>query len=414
MFELNGKYTTAKVFTDNIEQEAISQIINMCSQKAFADSTVRIMPDVHAGKGCTIGTTMTITDKVCPNLVGVDIGCGMEVIELGKRDIDMNALDEVIAKQVPSGFSIRGKAHPFVNMVNLAGLRCIDHINYERALLSLGSLGGGNHFIELNEDAAQNKYLVIHSGSRHLGTETVTYYQNEAYWRLEENREARYEIIERLKAEGRQSEIQDALASFKGTSVPKDFAYCEGELFDDYIHDMKIVQKFAMLNRKAMADEIMIGLGIDSRELNGFTTIHNYIDMENMILRKGAVSAQKGERLIIPMNMRDGSLICIGKGNPDWNCSAPHGAGRLMSRSKAKEAVSMEEFQESMKGIFSTSVCEGTLDESPMAYKPMDEIIQNIQDTVDIVDVIKPLYNFKAHELTAEKKKTRKPQDMER
>lgn len=403
MFELNGKYNTAKVFTDIIEEEAISQIINMCNQKAFEGSQVRIMPDVHAGKGCTIGTTMTITDKVVPNLVGVDIGCGMEVACLGKIEMTekhYEKIDEVIRKYVPSGFSVRGKAHKFLERVDLSQLYCYkaieDKIN--RIELSLGTLGGGNHFIEIDKNDKSEYYLVIHSGSRYLGVAVATYYQNEAYRLLSKkfNKDAQTEVIERLKAEGRVQDIQAELGKLTALSVPKDFAYCEGELFEQYIHDMRITQDYAYWNRKAMLGEICLNAGLTYSDT--FTTIHNYIDMDYMILRKGAVSAQAGEKLIIPINMRDGSLICTGKGNTDWNCSAPHGAGRLMSRSAAKENITLAEFEDSMQGIYTTSVGTSTLDESPMAYKSINDILDNIGDTVTVNEIIKPVYNFKAGE----------------
>lgn len=400
MFELNGKYNAAKVFTDVIEQEAISQIINMCSQKAFEGSQVRIMPDVHAGKGCTIGTTMTIKDKVVPNLVGVDIGCGMEVAWLGKIDLDFAKLDAVIRAHVPSGFSIRSKASPIASKIDLKHLRCYEHIkgNEDRAMLSIGTLGGGNHFIEVDRSDSGDLYLVIHSGSRHLGVAVASFYQKEAYRRLSKNfnREAQDEVISRLKAEGRVQDIQGELKKLTAFSVPEEFAYCEGELFDDYIHDMKLTQQYAILNRQAMLAEICLNMGVSHG--GTFATIHNYLDTENMILRKGAVSAQAGEKLIIPINMRDGSLICTGKGNPDWNYSAPHGAGRLMSRARAKAEITLEEFEASMQGIFTTSVGKGTLDESPMAYKSIEDILDNIGDTVDVNEIVKPVYNFKASE----------------
>lgn len=400
MLELRGKYNTAKVFTDVIESEAISQIIEMCNQSAFENANLRIMPDVHAGAGCTIGTTMTIKDKVIPNLVGVDIGCGMEVAELGKIDIDFAELDNTIRKYVPSGFAIRGKTHPFLQKVDLASLRCFNEIkdNINRIELSLGTLGGGNHFIEVDKDDDGNLYLVIHSGSRYLGLCVAKFYQNTAFATLSKSfgKAAQDEVIARCKKEGRVQDIQTELKKITATSVPKDYAYCEGQLFDDYIHDMKIVQTYAMLNRKAMLDEICTHMNLDATE--AFTTIHNYIDIENMILRKGAVSAQAGEKLIIPINMRDGSLICTGKGNPDWNYSAPHGAGRLMSRSAAKQRIPLEAFRKSMEGIFTTSVGRETLDESPMAYKSIDDILDNIGDTVTVNKIIKPVYNFKAGE----------------
>ena len=398
MLELSGKYNTAKVFTEVIEQGAISQIINMCNQRAFEGSKIRIMPDVHAGKGCTIGTTMTIEDKVVPNLVGVDIGCGMEVCILDTDTLDFGKLDRVIRERVPSGFAIRSKVHRFSSNIDVKRLRCYGSIKdtEDRALLSLGSLGGGNHFIEVDANEDGVLYLVVHSGSRHLGVAVASHYQKEAYRLLSKRfgKEAKDEVIMRLKAEGRVQDIQDELGKLTLESVPEEFAYCEGELFDDYVHDMKLVQRYAVWNRKAMVDEILTGMGIGS--VGGFTTIHNYLDTENMILRKGAVSAQAGEKLIIPINMRDGSLICTGKGNPDWNCSAPHGAGRLMSRSQAKEAISLDEFERSMRGIYTTSVGMGTIDESPMAYKSIDDILGNIGDTVEVDEIVIPVYNFKA------------------
>lgn len=400
MFTLNGKYNTAKIFTDIIEQEAIAQIINMCSQKAFEGSQVRIMPDVHAGKGYTIGTTMTINDKIIPNLVGVDIGCGMEVAWLGKININFAKLDNIIRTYVPSGFNIRETISPIAHKIDLKQLRCYDAIKdrEDRALLSIGSLGGGNHFIEIDRADNGDMYLVIHSGSRHLGVAVANHYQKAAYHDLSNrfNKDAQQKIITRLKAEGRVQDIQTELQKLTTFSVPEDFAYCEGQLFDDYIHDMKIVQQYAVLNRQVILAEICLNMGMPHGDT--FTTIHNYLDTENMILRKGAVSAQKNEKLIIPINMRDGSLICTGKGNPDWNYSAPHGAGRLMSRAKAKAEISLEEFENSMKDIFTTSVNTGTLDESPMAYKSINDILNNINDTVTVNEIIKPVYNFKASE----------------
>ena len=399
MFELQGKFNFAKVFTDDIEPEAISQILDFCNQPAFSDSSIRIMPDVHAGAGCTIGTTMTIKDKVVPNIVGVDIGCGMLVAELGKIDIDFAKLDSAIRERVPSGFNIRNTAHSFAEKTHIEELLCKDHIDLDWAYKSVGSLGGGNHFIEVDEDDSGIKYLVIHSGSRHLGAEIAKYYQKEAYRDLSKKfgADKRSEIIERCKSEHREREIEvelKKLAATRPENFSEAFAYCEGSLFYAYIHDMKIAQEYADLNRKAMLDEIQKGMGFPVSSI--FTTLHNYIDLDMMILRKGAVSAQAGERLIIPMNMRDGSLLCIGKGNPDWNYSAPHGAGRLMSRAKAKESVSLDEFQNSMKGIWTTSVGMSTIDESPMVYKSMESILANIGDTVDVEKIIRPLYNFKA------------------
>lgn len=398
MIILNGKYNSAEVFTENIDNQAIAQIIAICSQPFSAGSKIRIMPDVHAGSGCTIGTTMTITDKVVPNLVGVDIGCGMETAVLKEKHIELQKLDKLIYEKIPSGFEIRQKPHRFAEKIDLSELYCIEHINPVRAELSIGTLGGGNHFIEADKGSDGKIYIVIHSGSRHLGVEVAKYYQNEAYRRLNKSSAKEVqELIDRLKAEGRERQIQQELkklANTKRTDVPKHLAYTEGELFSHYIHDMKLVQKFAEINRQAMMTEIIKGMGLHITE--SFTTIHNYIDTDSMILRKGAVSAQKGERLLIPVNMRDGSLLCTGQGNADWNYSAPHGAGRLMSRSEAKESFTVSEYKKQMKGIYTTSVNSGTLDECPMAYKSIEDIVNNIGDTVEINDIIKPIYNFKA------------------
>ena len=398
MFTVDGQYNSATIYTDDIEPEAISQIIQFCNQPTFAESKIRIMPDVHAGAGCTVGTTMTIKDKVVPNIVGVDIGCGMLVAEFGKVDIDPIILDETIHKYVPAGFEIRETEHKFIEKIHINELLC-NEIDSDRAYKSIGTLGGGNHFIELDTDDDGNKYLVIHSGSRRLGQEVAKYYQKTAFKDLSNKfgRNKRDAIIKRCKAENKKRDIEvelKELAKIRPENFNSDFAYCEGVLFDNYIHDMKIMQEFAVYNREAILDTICSNMGLTI--VNKFCTLHNYIDMDAMILRKGAVSAQKDERLIIPMNMRDGSLICIGKGNPEWNYSAPHGAGRLLSRSKAKEQILLEDFEASMNGIYTTSISYATIDEAPMVYKPMQEIIDNIGDTVTIEKIIKPLYNFKA------------------
>lgn len=395
MIELKGKYNTAKVFTEVIEETAIGQIIELCNQKFIAGETIRIMPDVHAGAGCTIGTTMTITDKIVPNLVGVDIGCGMHVVKLKEKHIELQKLDEIIREFIPSGFNVRGTVHDYAKYVNLGNLRCIKGLNnLDRIYQSLGTLGGGNHFIEVNKDSEGNLYLVIHSGSRNLGKQVAEYYQNLAIEKLSSNLEEKKAIIAKLKAEGRQSEIEAELKKLKRPVINKALAYLEGKDFDDYIHDMRITQGFATWNRKAMVQVILKEMKLKAED--AFTTIHNYIDTDNMILRKGAVSAQAGEILLIPINMRDGSLLCKGKGNAEWNYSAPHGAGRLMSRSVAKESFTVDEFKKQMDGIYTTSVGQGTLDECPMAYKGIDDIVNNIGDTVEILDILKPIYNFKA------------------
>ncbi len=400
MQEIIGQNNSAKVFTDNIDEGSQIQIKKLCDQEFVKNSKIRIMPDVHAGAGCTIGTTMTITDKVVPNLVGVDIGCGMETIALEEKSVDLEKFDRFIYENIPSGMNIRKRPHKYSLDIEIEELKCLKFINQFRAIKSIGTLGGGNHFIEIDKDDEDNLYIVIHSGSRHLGKEVAEYYQAEAYKQLNNCSQKMLEdLIEEMKAQGKASEIQDTLAKLKEqviTDIPKALAYASGYLFDDYIHDMKIVQKYAVLNRKAMADELINGLGLTVKE--DFTTIHNYIDTDSMILRKGAVSAKKDEKLLIPINMRDGSLICIGKGNEDWNYSAPHGAGRLYSRTQAKKNFTVEEFKNSMNGIYTTSVNDETLDECPMAYKTMDDIVNNISPTADIIKIIKPIYNFKAGE----------------
>lgn len=398
MKEINGLYNTAKVFTDNMDELSVEQIKKLCNQDFIQGSKIRIMPDVHSGAGCTIGTTMTIKDKVVPNLVGVDIGCGMETIAIKEKVIDFEKFDNLIYEKIPAGINIRKDMHKYATEIELEELRCFYNISHVRAGRSIGTLGGGNHFIEVDRDDDGNLYIVIHSGSRHLGKEAAQYYQEEAYKQLNgcTKRDIDKVILD-LKNSGRQAEIPAVIENLRNSvtsEIPQELAYVSDYLFDDYIHDMKIIQKFAVLNRKAIADELVQGLGLTVED--EFTTIHNYIDTESMILRKGAVSARLGERLLIPINMRDGSLICTGKGNPDWNYSAPHGAGRILSRGQAKKRFTVEEFQETMGGIYTTSVNDETLDECPMAYKAMDEIMNNIKPTADIVKVIRPIYNFKA------------------
>ena len=368
MFELRGKYATAKVFSDDVDNDSISQVIQFLNQPIAEGQTIRMMPDIHAGSGCTIGTTMTITDKVVPNLVGSDIGCGMEVVYLDADEIDFERLDDIIRNKVPHGFDKRTIPHPFMKNLDLTELKCYFKLEAgSEGNFYIGTLGGGNHFIEINRTSEGDLILVVHSGSRRIGADVCEYYQNEA-----------------LKEFKR----------FHNMASNKDLIYCEGKLFEDYIHDMKIMQDFAALNRKAIADTILSEYGMEYTKT--FTTIHNYIDMDRMILRKGAVSANKNETLIIPINMRDGSIICKGKGNSDWNYSAPHGAGRLLSRRRAKDELSFEEYERTMEGIYSTSVKMKTIDESPMAYKPIDNILNNVEDTVKIMEIVKPVYNFKA------------------
>lgn len=380
------------IYAETFEYEAYDQLKELCNFEAYLDSKIRIMPDAHAGKGCVVGTTMTISNKVTPNLVGVDIGCGMLTVELKDSIIDFSKLDKVISNKIPSGFSVHDRAKSSFDFSNL---RCSNHVDLKRALLSIGSLGGGNHFIEVDYSEKTHKYyLVIHSGSRKLGGDVCKYYQDLAFQKVNEMKKVKEELIKKLKSEGREKEIDSQLKLIIKPSANKDLAFLSGSDFDDYLNDMALVQKFAILNRKTMADIIIKEMGFNESER--FETIHNYIDFKRMILRKGAVSAEYGEKLLIPINMRDGSLICVGKGNEDWNFSAPHGAGRLMSRSKAKELINLEEYKLSMNGIYSTSVCRSTLDEAPQAYKSMEEIIKAIEPTVDIIDIIKPEYNFKS------------------
>ncbi len=398
MTELKGKYNEAKIFTDAVDEASVSQVLLLLDQEFAAGSRIRLMPDIHAGAGCTIGTTMTITDKIVPNLVGVDIGCGMETVKIKEDHIEPQKLDKLIYEKIPSGFNVREKTHRYFDEIDLKELCCYKKINPERAEKSLGTLGGGNHFIEADKDEEGSIYLVVHSGSRHLGLEVANYYQEEGYRELNGASKSETEsLISELKAQGREKEIQKMLKrlnALQRTSIPKSLAFVSGDLFERYIHDMKIVQRYAALNRQAMTDEILKGMKLHEEE--SFTTVHNYIDTDSMILRKGAVSAEKGEKLLIPINMRDGSLICIGKGNDDWNRSAPHGAGRLMSRSAARESFTVSEYKKQMTGVYTTSVNKDTLDECPMAYKNIDDIIGNIGDTASVERIIKPIYNFKA------------------
>ena len=401
-----------KIFTDDIEQEAIDQINLLLEQEPFKDCKVRIMPDVHAGKGCVIGFTADLGDKVIPNIVGVDIGCGMLCVNLGKEELDLERLDKVINENIPSGRNIREQK--LVNFDKINDLYCLRELKETKKFnRAIGTLGGGNHFIEVDVDAEGNKYLVIHTGSRNLGKQVADYYQNlaiELCSGKEEMFKRKEEIIKTYKEQGRKSEIQKALkeleAEYKQNKpeLPNELCYLTGKYREMYLHDMEICQVYASLNRLQIAKMILTNYF----ELtyipeiyppimsDSFETIHNYISFKDNIVRKGAIRANEGERVIIPINMRDGSIIAVGKGNEEWNNSAPHGAGRLMSRRKAKETFKLEEFKESMKDIYSTSVVDETIDEAPFAYKPMQEIIENIQDTVEIEKIIKPIYNFKA------------------
>jgi len=405
--EITGQYNTAKVYSHTAESQAIGQIISLCNLEFFADSNIVFMPDLHAGAGCVIGTTMTITDKVVPNFVGVDIGCGMFCIELGNVDLDLELIDNFIKHQVPHGH--RNNKEPQYNYTDkIQELICMRDLPKAAKTynLAIGSLGGGNHFIEINESSNGKKYLVVHSGSRNIGLQIAKHYQRKAFdyhnGINDDFEKEKKELVKEYKETGKRNQIQNALDVLEkkyrreSTTIPKDFCYLEGQLMEDYLHDMKIAQEYATINRMIIAKRILELIRLDWESAYGFSTIHNYIDLDNMILRKGAVSAQKDEILIVPMNMRDGSLLCKGKGNLDWNFSAPHGAGRLMSRTKAKEDLSMAEFEQTMDGIYSTSVRQSTLDEAPMAYKPMQEIIDAIGDTVEILNILKPIYNFKS------------------
>jgi len=366
MIELQGKYNTAKVFTDTAEASASAQIQHLLDQPFVAGSSIRIMPDTHYGMGCPVGLTMTITDKICPNFVGVDISCGMETAILKDKRIDFNQFDKAVHQSIPAGFNVRSTPHHYADDIDLTALRCAKHVDIDRAALSIGTLGGGNHFIEVGQDDDGVLYIIVHSGSRNLGKQVCEYYQNAA---------------------------ADALGR-KGDGADRMLAYAEGRLMDDYLHDMGIVQRLADINRRAIIWDLTERVKLKVADM--FATVHNYIDLKTMILRKGAVSAQRDERILIPMNMRDGSLLCVGKGNPDWNYSAPHGAGRVMSRKEAKEKITLSEYKKTMSCVFSTSVSRATIDEAPQAYKPMDEVVANSSETFEVVKVIKPLYNFKA------------------
>lgn len=400
MFTIEGKMNTAVCYARVVEDEAIEQIRRMCGCELTSGSKIRIMPDVHAGRGCTIGTTMTVTDKVCPNIVGVDIGCGMYTVRLADAELDFAKIDEA-AHYIPSGMNTwEGRTERF----ELGALRCYRSLKDTKRLeRSLGTLGGGNHFIEIDRASDGTYYLVIHSGSRNLGKQVAELYQQLAV-ELHSGKEEYYvrknELIASYKAAGRRDEIQKALKELaqeyekKESSVPKDLCWLYGSFMDDYLHDVEICQQFARRSRERMAEIMLERTGMTA--LESFHTIHNYIDTGEMILRKGAIAAHAGEKLLIPINMRDGSVLAVGKGNPDWNYSAPHGAGRIMSRTKAKESISIEDYKAAMEGIYTSSVNAQTIDEAPMAYKSIDDIIDVIRESVDIIDIMKPVYNFKA------------------
>lgn len=400
MMEIKGKCGTAICYAKVIEDSAVEQIKTMCDYEPARGSKIRIMPDVHAGAGCTIGTTMTITDKVVPNVVGVDIGCGMYTVKLAEKEIDFEKLDEA-AHYIPSGMNVwEGRQERF----DLQRLYCFrDLKDTKRLERSLGTLGGGNHFIEVDRGSDGSLYLVIHSGSRNLGKQVAEYYQHIAI-ELNEGKEEYYkkrdQIITEFKAAGRKNEIQEVLKQLKAEkaerTIPDALCYVYGDWLKKYIDDIVVCQEFATRNRELIARILLEKAGLHA--VYSFHTIHNYIDKDEMILRKGAIAAREGEQVLIPINMRDGSILGIGKGNPEWNYSAPHGAGRMMSRNEARSKLTIEAFEKTMTGIYSTSINESTIDEAPMAYKPIDAILGVIDETVDVVDILKPIYNFKASE----------------
>ena len=376
MMEINGTFANAIIYTDEIESSAIGQIQALCDQPFAAGSKIRIMPDVHTGKGCTIGTTMTVGEYVVPNLVGVDIGCGMDVVLLKEKRINLPTLDSFISRNIPHGRDVREKPHRNSERIDLSGLECFGSIDTRRALESIGTLGGGNHFIEVDRDEQENLYLIIHTGSRNLGLQVAEYYQKLAY---------------------------ESVGGRSQNEIPFELAYLSGEDRDRYLHDMAIMQRYAALNRQTIRDCILDAMKLHEEDF--FTTVHNYIDLEHGILRKGSVSAREGERLLIPLNMRDGALICIGRGNDDWNQSAPHGAGRLFSRTQAESSFTLSAFKKSMAGIYTTTVSQDTLDECPMAYKDPPTIISAIGDTVRIEKQSRPIYNFKSSDRFTSKKR---------
>ncbi len=405
MLKINGKYANAVVYSDNMEEKAKSQIIELLNQEFVEGCKIRIMPDVHVGAGCVIGFTADLGDKVIPNIVGVDIGCGVLAVNLGKENLDLKMLDKIIYDYIPNGFGVhKTKVSEFPKLKDLICYSDLKNsLHIER---SIGSLGGGNHFIEVNTDEIGNKYLVIHSGSRNLGKQVAEYYQKIAIKKHSVeivNLKNKNEVIKELKAKNQEHLIQSELNKIDEQiksakpKFPEGLCYLTGVERDDYLHDMKICQEYAILNRNTIAHIILDKLfGTSLSEYEHFHTVHNYINFEDNIIRKGSISAKNGEKVLIPINMRDGSLLCIGKGNEEWNSSAPHGAGRLMSRNKAKKNIDIDDFKQEMKGVYTTSISDETLDEAPMAYKKMEDITKYIGETVDVISVLKPIYNFKA------------------
>ncbi|MBC1495866.1 RtcB family protein [Listeria welshimeri] len=392
MLTLKGKYNEATVYTDNIDDNTIGQIITLCSQPFVKDSKIRIMPDTHGGKGCVIGTTMTIQDKIVPNLVGVDIGCGLYVVKLkpGKLKMSFDKLDKVIRERVPSGSRTHDKA---IDDFDLDGVIAAIHRGW--ASRSIGTLGGGNHFIEVNQ-GSDGIYLVIHSGSRVLGKEIAEYHQEVAYKKLDGLRKELKVAATKAKKTGSLKMANDFMSDRELVKLDYDLSYVTGSDLENYLNDMEIAQRFAARNRYVMAQIILKAMKWDKAVISSFDCVHNYIDINNHMLRKGATSAQLGEQIIVPLNMRDGSILATGKGNPDWNYSAPHGAGRMLSRSNAKAQISLESYQKAMKDVWTTSVSKKTIDEAPKAYKSARQLLADVEDTMEIQEIIKPLYNFKA------------------
>ena len=402
MIEVKGKYNTAKIYADIIGENTISQLMEVLNMEFVKDSTISIMPDCHVGVGCVIGTTMTIKDKVVPNLVGVDIGCGMKLVKLGKVDIDFEKLDNFIKENIPSGMKVNDVIVD--RSIDIEKLKCFSYLKKTTYLKkSLGTLGGGNHFIEIDKDEEGNYYLIIHSGSRNLGNQVAKFYTRAAKIyhqdRIYNKHEEKEKVIKEYKKLGKSKYIESKLKEIDAMTIklpiPESLCYLEGKLFNGYLFDMDICQKFAEKNREIIACKIVDFLGLNYTLLEGFETIHNYINMEDMILRKGAIAAYENQLVLIPINMRDGCIIAKGKGNKDYNYSAPHGAGRLLSRADAKMKIDLEDYKKTMEGIYTTSVTDSTIDESPFAYKPIESILENIEDTVEVVKIIKPVYNFK-------------------
>ena len=381
MYDIVGKYNTARVFAVSVDSESYAQVLRMCNVEELRDSVIRMMPDMHASQGCTVGTSMTVGEKLNPAYVGSDIGCGMQVYKLEDNTVSLPALDDAVRELVPSGAALYPRANPIIKKVDIQSLYAFPVLRHDTVSRSIGTLGGGNHFIELDKSVDGEYYLVIHSGSRRLGKDVALYHQKMAFFTT-------HGITPEEVAKKRMR-----VSDVKSRLIPSQ-CFLSGEYKARYLHDMNIAVKYAEVSRKHMGELIIARLGLKVSE--SFTTVHNYIDTERSILRKGAVSAQEGEKLIIPINMRDGSLICVGKGNPDWNYTAPHGAGRVLKRSDAKATVTLEEYREAMKGVYSTSVNESTIDESPMAYRSMDDIYNTVDPTAAVTDIITPVYNFKA------------------